>query len=646
MSELPELAELDIDIDLQIRLHPENTNYDQWFHNQAYHLYSKRGELAVAGKAYGGSFTAQLLLLDESGNTVGYSNLYNFTNSVQVQPLSGRSVSVTPNPDNWRDYVAIEPNSSVTTIQGNYKKVDGQYYWYTSSGGNTIRMSIGNWLKKADKVKVCLVVCCESMQSEDGEVYPLDKRISVLYNTSSVRNNGGTISGNPQSCFAWYEPLYDPSTSRITVKWDNAIISDTPITKNMLLKTDSSPADYLLSYSKLFGLYFVKDVDSKTITIYSRNSFFKNEVEDWTDKIDYSKDVTITPVLFDKKWYLMSLSTPDTYFANKYSTEYDLTYGQQRMNTGYSFNSEITELYSDNLFENVVSATDSDKYFRNFYSSRGTLVPAFLNDNITYTLYNGEESLEADIYGYNTISTSKTQDWSLTPGADLFAKPCFFSLDGDEKSLEEISSALVFYNGHKDLVDHKGNAVPFWITDDLSEMAVLNDKTACYLWTTSETFNDKKIAVKKTSLPQYISYIIDKNNNVTESLDFGLPREMYVDRVNYSEDTTIYANYWRAFYDDQFDVNTKMVTCYVKLERANQDMMRKFYFFDNSIWVLNKIDSFDITSYGTTRCEFIKVQDINNYLRGVKDYSSRFKLTGTLNPQGGTSVLQLDSTYD
>lgn len=106
----------------------------------------------------------------------------------------------------------------------------------------------------------------------------------------------------------------------------------------------------------------------------------------------------------------MSLSTPDTYFANKYSTEYDLTYGQQRMNTGYSFNSEITELYSDNLFENVVSATDSDKYFRNFYNSRGTLVPAFLNDNITYTLYNGEESLETDIYGYNTIRTSKTQD--------------------------------------------------------------------------------------------------------------------------------------------------------------------------------------------------------------------------------------------
>lgn len=106
----------------------------------------------------------------------------------------------------------------------------------------------------------------------------------------------------------------------------------------------------------------------------------------------------------------MSLETPETYFAKKYKTEYDLNYGQQRLDTGYSFNSEVTELYSDNIFENVVSATDSDKYFRNFYNSRGKLVPAFLNDNIKYTLYNGDDSFDKDIYGYQTISTSKTQD--------------------------------------------------------------------------------------------------------------------------------------------------------------------------------------------------------------------------------------------
>jgi hypothetical protein len=75
------------------------------------------------------------------------------------------------------------------------------------------------------------------------------------------------------------------------------------------------------------------------------------------------------------------------------------------MNTGYNFNSEVTELYSDNVFENVVSATDSDKYFRNFYNSRAKLVPAFVNDNISYTLYNGEESLETDMYGYHIVDS-------------------------------------------------------------------------------------------------------------------------------------------------------------------------------------------------------------------------------------------------
>ena len=201
------------------------------------------------------------------------------------------------------------------------------------------------------------------------------------------------------------------------------------------------------------------------------------------------------------------------------------------------------------------------------------------------------------------------------------------------------------YNGHKDLVDYRGSQIPMWISDDLSEMALLNEKTACFLWTDKETYNDEKIAVRKTRLPQYISYRIDKNNNVTESLDFGLPREMYVDKVNYSEDTTIYVNFWDSFYRDQFNVNTKKVTCYVKLERAKQDLLRKFYFFDNAIWLLNKIDSYDVTSYGTTRCEFIKVQDMNNYLYGVKDYSNVFSVTGTLDPTSTTSTLKLESSY-
>ena len=87
--------------------------------------------------------------------------------------------------------------------------------------------------------------------------------------------------------------------------------------------------------------------------------------------------------------------------------------------------------------------------------------------------------------------------------------------------------------------------------------------------------------------------------------------------MNYSQDVTLYANFWRAFYNDQFNIDTKKVTCFVKLDEMNQDYLREFYFFDNAIWILNKVDSYDINSDATVRCEFVRVQDVNNYTNGV-----------------------------
>lgn len=111
----------------------------------------------------------------------------------------------------------------------------------------------------------------------------------------------------------------------------------------------------------------------------------------------------------------MSLETPETYYAKKYDRQYDIDYGQQRLNTGYNFNSDNTDLYSGNIFQNVVSARDADKYFRNFFNSRNTYVPAFMNDNITYSLFNRTstevKTSDQDLYGANFIDQGKTTEW-------------------------------------------------------------------------------------------------------------------------------------------------------------------------------------------------------------------------------------------
>ena len=50
----------------------------------------------------------------------------------------------------------------------------------------------------------------------------------------------------------------------------------------------------------------------------------------------------------------------------------------------------------------------------------------------------------------------------------------------------------------------------------------------------------------------------------------------------------------------------------MKLDFANQEMLRKFYWFQNSYWILNKID-YSPTSNQTTSVEFITVFDKDNY---------------------------------
>ena len=211
-------------------------------------------------------------------------------------------------------------------------------------------------------------------------------------------------------------------------------------------------------------------------------------------------------------------------------------------------------------------------------------------------------------------------------------KSCFYSLDNDEKSLEEISNSILFYNGTIDLLDIKNHPIKYWITDDLPEMADLNDGQPCWLYTNSnKDASGNTIAILRTTLPQFIKYKTQElwqsgstgelyyvdTKNVKQSLDFGLPKEIYIDGLNYSEDTTIYNNYWKNFYNDQFNVNTKKVTCYVNLSDwdVKQELLRQFYYFNNGIWILNKIDNYDVTSNNTTRCEFIKVQDITNYTK-------------------------------
>jgi hypothetical protein len=159
--------------------------------------------------------------------------------------------------------------------------------------------------------------------------------------------------------------------------------------------------------------------------------------------IDYDKDMTVTPILFDKKYYTLALDTPATRFAERYNSEYSQTYGQKRIYTGYNFTSDNTNFYEDNLYQGIIPALDSDKYYRTYFNTNNAEVPCFVCDNVSCDLYNGDKTISIDLYGANIVDRRRTIDWSVIAGADIFPKSCFFTLDNGDRSLEEISSCLL-----------------------------------------------------------------------------------------------------------------------------------------------------------------------------------------------------------
>ena len=93
---------------------------------------------------------------------------------------------------------------------------------------------------------------------------------------------------------------------------------------------------------------------------------------------------------------------------------------------------------------------------------------------------------------------------------------------------------------------------------------------------------------------------------------------MDIPSINYKESSTIYSRFWQKYFRDRFDTNTKVMTCRVNFGglQVGQDLLRKFFWFDNSLWVLNRISNYSLTTYDPVECEFVQVQDKNNYLNG------------------------------
>ena len=415
-----------------------------------------------------------------------------------------------------------------------------------------------------------------------------------------------STSFTPNSSFI----IQGGSANTVSYTTSESLRSGAAITKKMLLSSTHTPADYMLSLCKIFGLYFDYDVTTKKVTILRRNDLYQNETIDLTERVDLTKGINIQPLVFNAKWYDLILEGVGGAFYDEYLNVEGVEYGIQRVNTGFDFNADSVNIMESVVFKNACTILARSKYLNYIEKTSGQdtifLPSPFIDKGNTYTLWSADgDTLETDIScPPNSATVTYYNDNPDYKGYDVNSARKLELRDADNKPIDG-SDILVFLEGW----DHYEY---FKLTDDVPAMDVVNDGVPCWLLGAGGTGQDALY------VPTFQRYRYGNIAHIEDSLDFGVPRQFDIPGIYIDETCTIYERAWKAYLSDRYDVNSKVMTCRVNFAgmKVNQELLRKFYWYDNSLWVLNSIKNYSLTTYDPVECEFVQVQDKNNYLTG------------------------------
>lgn len=556
---------------------------------------------------YPSAIAVQLVAYDSDGRVCGGSDNIWITGVYQRRRPSSGHGNTRPQPNNVipsmtdLNFTPVFENANTQQLLSYFNYVgDNKTRWQLSSG---VSLTIKN-VKKAWNVRLVLTKVNNSPSATAHDYYsrvlfqPYYTNTGVLMHRITLMDKFNVIV----------------NSAEVTFNTNETIRSGSKFKKAQLLNTDYTPADWLLSYAKQFGLYFSKDKNENKIYIRTRKSFYDgNTIIDLNKLIDNSKQRTINPIVFDAKWYNWQLEQENSTFSKIYQDTYGVKYGSQKVNTGYNFDGNDNDLLNGNIFKGAIECLERSDMFT--YTGDDTIDKPWQYQGFSYNLYSStdiEESTEITVPA--TTRLNKLKSFQTLKFYDLFSK---VQLHDDSNKPSDGSKILLFFDTFvptKSKVN--GDDINYWLTDDNNAMAVLNEDTPCWLYTLKSTNEATPI----TSIPHFGRYLInDSQNIITSSWDFGNVRQLYIPDVYSTQNATIYSQYWKKYISDLYDIDTKKLTCYVTFKgKPTEEWLRYFYWFENSIWRISKIIDHNVTSNNSTKVEFIKVQDITNYT--VDDY--------------------------
>ena len=530
--------------------------------------------------------------------------------------------------------------SNGTIYTCDYAKSNGTF---TPKVNNTSNIEDGSFVRVAKGIyRWNRQIVLECDLPENANVIKIDFQLANSQGSVTDRNKLCTsiTPVDQNSLYTWSMQsvtLSNSDMALIKASTEN-FYSNQVITKDALLTTSYSPAEFLVSFCKMFGLYLHKDIVEDKIYITTRNNFYKRDnIINLEDIIDLSKDLEINPVYVDTNYVSLTNKAEESASIIEYKDKYGKEFGQKVVDTGFEFNADTKEL-NDGVFKTAVQAKEQSQYF---YKNKEGKNP-YVYNGFNYTLYQdgqytgSTKTVDVDKKEISTYFDSFNDNYKYY---DVMSKAQFE--DKEHKGLPT-ENVFLFFNGYE-----KVNGMGYYLTDDVQEMSYLNNKP-CWLMTNSEKdTNGKKIAIAINNLPRFSRYF-EGNHWMMYSFDYGSPRELFVPDIQNNDEGNIYNIYFKKYFEDLYDVNTKVVTCYIKADDLTEDTLRNIYWFRNGLWRINKIYDYNPLSPNTTKCEFIKIQDLTNFdiEEATKNPWVKIKLDKYYIEQTGGTIVGTVRTWD
>lgn len=593
-------------------------------------FWNKNGDSYHTGYACFGSLFCQLVA--KNGTTVvGASNAYNLTS-----PIRHNGKLYYGHNDRYESDHKFNPymGKPIYDILGSFGS-DG-FRKENASSAYEFSFTISGLTTNVTSLEMVYFWGCSKDKRKKND-------IDCLFNKTSD-SGWMTMDYSSWYNFDFSDYVFNISSSTLKAVMGGTIgRTGTEVSKQLILNTEASPADYLLSYCKMFGLYFSKSLYENKITIQTRKSFYDREkIVDISGDVDYSQGVTITPIAFNAKWVQFSQEQDDTQYINEYNTTKGVVYGSKVLNTGYEFDAEKKELLEGNVIRSAIEGLEKSRYFT-CYNNDNKVRP-FFGYGMKYNLYNGTDTIE--VMGTNSLGSNLLgiNENDKLKYYDLFPKLQFHSADNKPT---EGNNVLVFFSGFKNLTTGRANPINYFLSDDGFWQSELNDGTPCWLFVSGDKdINGTPIARKLTEIPVFERYLTDNDGTtIKKSLDFGTPQELFIPKYGIKEEVNIYHNFWKTYLEDLYDINTKILTVYVRLKgKVGYDLLRQFYWFENAVWRINKITDWNIGLEDVTKVEFVKVQDLTGYTSITQTKSNTIKLYSSkyfIAPNGERVTLSL-----